>query len=201
MEQRGSKAMSRRQGGFTLIEMLVATILAGVLASFAYQQYTVAVQNAQERNVQAALQAVASAEASYAMSHHGQMGQITDLINAGLLANATLNNMPYNITVPPVASVRDASPNSGACMAYATPTDGNLPAYYIDNAQRIQQGDATNCGNNLYAGLAQNGYKTGNAPPVAPPPPPPALVAPAMVASAPVGLFCGGDSGHDALWE
>ena len=94
------KKLTQRVRGFTLIELMIAVAVIGILASIAYPSYTEYVRKARRATAESALMDIASKQHTYLLSRRTFTNNLSDLRFA---APAELNGH-YTITIP--------SPNS-----------------------------------------------------------------------------------------
>ncbi|HEV6967082.1 MULTISPECIES: type IV pilin protein [Roseateles] len=73
-----SIAPVRRIRGFTLIELMVAVVVAGILAAVAYPVYTSALQRSRRADAMAVLTAIVQAQERYRSNHSSYAEQVGD---------------------------------------------------------------------------------------------------------------------------
>ncbi|MDX9886922.1 type IV pilin protein [Thauera sp.] len=89
------KKLTQRVRGFTLIELMIAVAVIGILASIAYPSYTEYVRKARRATAESALMDIASKQHTYLLSRRTFTASETDL---GFSAPPELNGL-YTFTI------------------------------------------------------------------------------------------------------
>lgn len=144
---------SRTRGqGFSLIELMVALAVAGILAAVAYPAYTSHLQRSRRADAIAALTSVMQAQERYRSNVSSYASSLADLNNLNISQitahyQITLNGVGttpsfetgYVLTATPVSGGRQAS--DLACKSFTVTLRGASPAYSAS-------GDPENSGSN-----------------------------------------------------
>jgi len=117
----------RRERGFTLLELMIAVIIVGVLASIALPSYQNSIIKGNRASAQSFLMDIAQKEQQYLLDNRAYTATLSDL---GLAIPDTVSKF-YTVTITPVAGpppgfVVTAAPIAGKKQA----GDGTLT---IDN--------------------------------------------------------------------
>ena len=95
-------AVSRRRGGFTLLELIIGILIVSILATMAIPGFSRAVERTKVREAQAVLSAIYSAEKVYRLdqgSYGTCCGSTSNLVGANYLANPS-DNENWAFSVP-----------------------------------------------------------------------------------------------------
>lgn len=128
---RGHKMNDSKEKGFSLIELLLVVVIAGILAAVAVPSLTKGVRAAENGAAIAAMRVISSTEARY-YSTRGRFGTL-DEINADLS-----QNLGRSIGVNQVVKSQFIYE-----MVPATPTNAELKDSYTITATRYQSGNDT----------------------------------------------------------
>lgn len=87
--------------GFSLIELMVALMIVGILASIAYPSYLSQIQKSKRASAKTALLDLASRQARYYSTNNAYTTSLTTLgyASAGPIAIPDANSPSYNLTV------------------------------------------------------------------------------------------------------
>ena len=115
----GKAGQSRRRGGFSLVELMVAVAIVGILASIAipaYQQYII---NSNRSSAQSHLLDIAQAQQQYFADNRDYAATLADLNGMTTPANVSKH---YTITIdvlpgPPPTFTATATPKAGTSQA------------------------------------------------------------------------------------
>ena len=95
MSPGGGWAATRRQRGFTLIELMVVVIIVGIMASIAVPAYNTYMREARRSDARSALNQIAAQQAEYVLNHAAYATTVTAL---GL--GSTSENGYYALSLP-----------------------------------------------------------------------------------------------------
>jgi type IV pilus assembly protein PilE len=117
------RALVRRRGGFTLLELMIVLMVMGVLAAIAITSYSRYGIRARRTDGQKLLMAIANAEEGYFALHNAYADLAT--IGYATTATATSEGGYYSATVT-VSTINNVA--AQAFTATATPIKGNSQA-------------------------------------------------------------------------
>lgn len=125
---RGGQPPARRQRGFTLIELVIAMVIASILAAIAIPSYTSYIMRSRRTEAKSALLNLASLEERYFSTNNTYSSTASDL---GYATTATppfpVGSGYYNITALTVT----------LAVAPANSTSAGTPASYIITARPV----------------------------------------------------------------
>ncbi len=121
--------MTKRETGFTLVELMIVMLIIGILAAIAFPSYTASIRNAREAVLREDLHVMRQAIDSYTMDKGQAPQSLDDLVQAGYLKE---------IPKDPETSTADS--------------------WVPDTDDSVESVDQTNGGiNNVHSGSAQTG--------------------------------------------
>lgn len=98
----------RTDRGFSLLELLIVVAIILIIATIAMPSLLKSRQAANESAAVSGLRLMNTAEVTYASSHQGNYGQISDLVSAGLLDSRFQNIVSgYSFTIDVSADTLD----------------------------------------------------------------------------------------------
>lgn len=107
---------SRRQAGYTLVDLMIVVLIIGVLASLGFNSYGKYIARARRPETVMAFRAIAAAEREYLLTHGkyaGTFGEIGFNIERGALISPTeIQGMVYNYRI-----IQDQGPQSWYVVA------------------------------------------------------------------------------------
>lgn len=119
----------RKKQGFTLLELLVVVIIAGILAAIALPNFAKAIEKAKVRDAQGALNMTYQAQRMYKLDQ-GSYGALSNLVTNQYLADPNSTGNPWNYTAA----------NSGATLFTATATRAGGGSDYDGKTVIVDQG-------------------------------------------------------------
>lgn len=90
------RQISRRNDGFTLIELMIVMLIIGILASIAIPSYVASVRNAKEAVLKEDLHVMRTAIDSYTMDKEKAPQSLDDLVQAGYLKAIPVDPMTHS---------------------------------------------------------------------------------------------------------
>jgi type IV pilus assembly protein PilE len=125
---RGVRPRARRQRGFTLIELVIAMVIASILAAIAIPSYTSYIMKSRRTEAKSALLNLASLEERFFSTNNTYSALPTDLgYTAGAGVSFPVGSGYYNITALTVTPA----------AAPANTTSAGTPATYIITARPV----------------------------------------------------------------
>lgn len=118
----------KREGGFSIIELLLVCVVAGIIATIAIPYLQKAVHATENRGMQATLKSVASTQLSFATtnSRYGRLNEVNNLMSGAIGTTSGTDVTRGQFTVS---------------MVPPTPTDAELRNGYVINASRTIPGE------------------------------------------------------------
>jgi prepilin-type N-terminal cleavage/methylation domain-containing protein len=105
----------RNDQGFSLMELMIAVAIIGVLTGFIIPAYYKNVAKANEANAITTLNAIRTEQIKYAMDHNGEFGSFQQLYKEGYLDRRFDSDRPtmrgYIFTIQLIPKTRDKSAN------------------------------------------------------------------------------------------
>jgi general secretion pathway protein G len=89
------REISRREDGFTLIELMIVMLIIGILASLAIPRFTAQVKNAKEAVLKEDLHVMRDAIDSYTMDKNKAPQSLDDLVQSGYLKEIPVDPMTH----------------------------------------------------------------------------------------------------------
>lgn len=135
----------RRAGGFTLIEVLIAVVIVGVLAAIAYPTYVDTVHKSRRSDAKSALHSLANALERYRIRNNGSYAGATLGNGAGDVYPASTPEGNYTLAFGDSdgdASVAD-EPTAAGYLVIATATDSQTQDTTCRRFTLNQAGTAT----------------------------------------------------------
>lgn len=141
-----------RLGGFTLMELLIAVVVVGILASIAYPAFTSTIQRSRRADAIAALSALTQAQERYRSNHATYANSLDtlsvnvekvykyyDVTFAGIGESGFKSG--YVLTATPKRGSSQASDND--CATLSIKLDGSIFRYEAVNSKGVNS--AKNC--------------------------------------------------------
>lgn len=94
--ERKRRGRGRRQGGFTLVELMVVMLIISVLAAIAIPAYIASLRNAREAVLKEDLHVMRQAIDSYTMDKEKGPQSLDDLVQAGYLKEIPTDPMTHS---------------------------------------------------------------------------------------------------------
>ena len=94
--ERIRRGRGRRQGGFTLVELMVVMLIISVLAAIAIPAYIASLRNAREAVLKEDLHVMRQAIDSYTMDKEKGPSSLDDLVQAGYLKEVPTDPMTHS---------------------------------------------------------------------------------------------------------
>lgn len=134
---------SMRSAGFTLIEMLIAVAIAGILASLAYASYSSSVQKSNRTDAKDALLQAASRQERFFLRSNNYSSDITDV------GDVASTEGYYTMAVDATDETLNGSCDDGACYTISATANNPGPqagdtqcaVFRIDNLGRRESED------------------------------------------------------------
>jgi len=129
--------------GFTLIELMIAVAIVGILAAIAIPSYTSYVQKARRTSAKTALLDLASREAKYYSTNNAYTNSMTNLgyASAGPIAVPDATSNYYNLSVAFFSGTTGFIGTAARAGSQATDTCGSFTLDYLG----VKGAGATNC--------------------------------------------------------
>ncbi|MGI2027909.1 type IV pilin protein [Endozoicomonas acroporae] len=113
-----------KASGFTLIELIIAVVIVGILASIAVPSYQNAIQNGRRAEGQTALLDIAGRQEQFFLDNHQYTA---DLRNLGLGANPFISDEGWYSISAACGGNGDVFACSDGFVLIATPQGGQVP--------------------------------------------------------------------------
>ena len=114
--QHRSRRRGQKQAGYTLMDVMVVTVIIGVLGSLGFNAYSKYVARARRPETTVAFRAIAAAQKEYLLTHGKYAGTFAELgfnIERGLLVSPTeIQGLSYNYRI-----LQDDGPRSWYVVA------------------------------------------------------------------------------------
>jgi type IV pilus assembly protein PilE len=131
---RATETLPRRNRGFTLIELVVAMVIAATLAAIAIPAYSNYVRKARRVEVKTALLDIASLEERYYSTQNAYTANLSDL-GYGAGTSVTLPSTYYSVAAPTIL----------AATAPTTTTAGSPASWTVTATAVLDQLKDTSC--------------------------------------------------------
>lgn len=139
-----------RQGGFTLIELMITVAIIGILAAIAYPSYTAHVEKSRRADAKVALNELVQRQESYFLRNFSYASTLAQLGYAG----TDSPDGHYTLAIASVTPSACAGTNASRCSAYtlsAVPKvggvqvhDSKCASFTIDNRGTTAAKDSAN---------------------------------------------------------